>query len=305
MGHLYEFDAFRLDPTERQLLCHGAPVPLSPKVFDTLVALVERGGHLVEKDELMRVVWADAFVEEANLARCVHTLRKALGEQQGEARYIKTVPKRGYRFVAEVREIEDGGSHVTTRDQAEAQTWEQSEAATKNLNGVGTGEVKPGSQPGKEVAANDFSPSPGLSVTSSPLLAASSRRVAVAIYVVPLAFVFAAAAIGAYLYFNRQIATVQTPINSIAVLPFVNDGLNPEVEYLSDGIGESLINGLSQLPNLSVKARSTVSRYKGKEIEPQRVGAELNVQAILNGRVAQRGDDLELSLSLVDARNGN
>ncbi|MBA3321576.1 MAG: winged helix-turn-helix domain-containing protein, partial [Pyrinomonadaceae bacterium] len=79
--HLYEFDAFRLDPAERQLLRDGAPVPLTPKVFETLVVLVERGGHLVEKEELLKLVWAEAFVEEANLARCVHTLRKALSEE--------------------------------------------------------------------------------------------------------------------------------------------------------------------------------------------------------------------------------
>jgi TolB-like protein/Tfp pilus assembly protein PilF len=93
--------------------------------------------------------------------------------------------------------------------------------------------------------------------------------------------------------------------NSIAVLPFVNASGDQNMEYLSDGITESLINSLSQLPNLAVKARSTVFRYKGKEADPQKVGAELNVQAVLNGRVAQRGDDLTLSLELVDAKTGD
>jgi DNA-binding winged helix-turn-helix (wHTH) protein/tetratricopeptide (TPR) repeat protein len=99
----YEFGAFRLDPAERQLLREGVQVPLTPKVFETLVVLVERSGHLVEKEELMELVWAEAFVEEANLARCVHTLRKALGEGHGGHNYIATVPKRGYRFNGEVR----------------------------------------------------------------------------------------------------------------------------------------------------------------------------------------------------------
>jgi TolB-like protein/Tfp pilus assembly protein PilF len=93
--------------------------------------------------------------------------------------------------------------------------------------------------------------------------------------------------------------------NSIAVLPFVNASGDPNMEYLSDGMTESLINSLSQLPNFAVKARSTVFRYKGKEADPQTVGSELNVQAVLNGRVAQRGDDLTLSLELVDAKTGN
>ncbi len=303
--HFYEFDAFRLDPAERQLLRDGTPVALTPKVFETLVVLVERSGHLVEKEELMKLVWADAFVEQANLARSIHTLRKALGEEHNGHQYIETVPKRGYRFVAEVREVANGGA-VATPDQTGARTQRGSAATTENLNGAETETLKLGSQQGNEVAANDFAPSPRLPISPSPLLAASRRRVAVPVFIIPLALIMAVA-VGAYFYFNRsrQEATDNAPINSIAVLPFVNVGADPEVEYLSDGIGESLINSLSQLPHLSVKARSSVFRYKGKEVEPQQVGSELSVQAILNGRMVQRGDDLALSLSLVDASNGN
>ncbi|MDQ3258964.1 MAG: protein kinase, partial [Acidobacteriota bacterium] len=94
-------------------------------------------------------------------------------------------------------------------------------------------------------------------------------------------------------------------IRSIAVLPFANESGNADVEYLSDGMTETLISSLSQLPNLSVKARSSVFRYKGKETNPQTIGKELNVHAILNGRVLQRGDDLTLFLSLVDATTEN
>ena len=116
--------------------------------------------------------------------------------------------------------------------------------------------------------------------------------------------VLVAAVIFGYWFFIRS-STSEATINSIAVLPFVNASGNADVEYLSDGMTESLINSLSQLPHLSVKARSSVFRYKGKEVEPQQVAAELSVQAILNGRVVQRGDDLTLYLSLVDAHNGN
>ena len=94
-------------------------------------------------------------------------------------------------------------------------------------------------------------------------------------------------------------------IESIAVMPFVNESGTADVEYLSDGMTETLISSLSQLPNLSVKARSTVFRYKGKEADAKTVGKELNVQAILNGRVVQRGDQLTLSLELVDAMTEN
>ena len=82
-------------------------------------------------------------------------------------------------------------------------------------------------------------------------------------------------------------------INSIAVMPFVNESGNADVEYLSDGMTETLISSLSNIPNLSVKARSTVFYYKGKETSPQKIGEELRVQAVLLGRVSQRGDDLK------------
>jgi len=94
-------------------------------------------------------------------------------------------------------------------------------------------------------------------------------------------------------------------IKSIAVMPFVNESRNADVEYLSDGMTETLITSLSQVPNLNVKARSSVFRYKGKEIDPKNVGKELNVQAILNGRVAQHGDQLTLNLELVDVQTEN
>jgi serine/threonine protein kinase len=105
-------------------------------------------------------------------------------------------------------------------------------------------------------------------------------------------------------YFNDR-PSHALQIESIAMLPFQNASGNADVEYLSDGMTESLINSLSQLPFLAVKARSSVFRYKGKEVDPQKVASELSVQAILNGRVVQRGDDLALYLSLVDARTGN
>ena len=99
--------------------------------------------------------------------------------------------------------------------------------------------------------------------------------------------------------------TSSVAITSIAVMPFVNEGGKAELEYLSDGMTDTLISSLSQLPNLSVKARSSVFRYKGKETNPQTIGKELNVQAILNGRIAQRGDQLTLTVELVDAQTEN
>src|SRR5262245_43013571 len=102
---IYEFGPYRLDAAERRLLRDGKVVPLQPKTFDVLLALVERHGRLLEKDDLMRAVWPDTVVEEVNLANNISILRKTLSEN-GE-RLIETVPKRGYRFVAEVCELTD------------------------------------------------------------------------------------------------------------------------------------------------------------------------------------------------------
>ena len=94
-------------------------------------------------------------------------------------------------------------------------------------------------------------------------------------------------------------------ITSIAVMPFSNDSGTADAEYLSDGITDSLINSLSQIHGLNVKARSTVFRYKGQNPEPTRLGSELSVNAVVNGRVIQRGDDLSIYLSLVDTKSGD
>jgi Tol biopolymer transport system component/DNA-binding winged helix-turn-helix (wHTH) protein len=112
--HLYEFGPFRLDATERLLLRDKQHIPLTPKAFETLLVLVEHGGHVIDKDELMKKVWPNTFVEEVNLAKNVSSLRKILGGEQSE-HYIETIPKRGYRFVAGVREVwaEDAASFVT------------------------------------------------------------------------------------------------------------------------------------------------------------------------------------------------
>src|SRR5262249_52762695 len=101
---IYEFGPFRLDAAEHLLLRDGESVSLTPKAFDLLLALVERHGRLLEKEDLMKKVWPDTIVEEANLASNISLLRKALGDGENGHRYIETVPKRGYRFVAQVRE---------------------------------------------------------------------------------------------------------------------------------------------------------------------------------------------------------
>ncbi|MGH9836352.1 MAG: winged helix-turn-helix domain-containing protein, partial [Blastocatellia bacterium] len=123
--YLYEFGPFRLDAGERLLLRDGESVPLTPKAFDLLLALIEHHGHLLEKDELMKLVWPDTFVEEANLSYNISLIRKALGDGENGQKYIETVPKRGYRFVSGVRELgaeqAESVEAVARNDEEEAQ----------------------------------------------------------------------------------------------------------------------------------------------------------------------------------------
>ena len=250
-GIFYEFGNFRLDTEERQLLRDGHPVPLTPKAFETLVLLVERAGRLALKDELMHALWPDSFVEESNLTNNIWILRTALGDSQN-GKYIETVPKRGYRFVAEVRPVSAAGHTEVAADKHET--------------------------PLNQIKRHK---------SSGILLAA---------------ILVVASAVGVTVWY-RTAARSKPQVNAIAVLPFVNVSNNPDTEYLSDGVTQSLINNLSQLPNLKVIASTSSFRYKGKEIDLEDVSRALGVEAVLLGRIAQRGDDLLINVELIDARD--
>jgi serine/threonine protein kinase/Tfp pilus assembly protein PilF len=137
--------------------------------------------------------------------------------------------------------------------------------------------------------------------SSAEYIVSGIKRHKIAAAIVLLALLGGVALFASYLHAR----STETAIESIAVMPFVNESGNADVEYLSDGMTETLITSLSQVPNLNVKARSSVFRYKGKETDPKTIGKELNVQAILNGRVAQHGDQLTLNLELVDVQTEN
>lgn len=104
INHFYRFGEFTLDADQRVLLRHGKPLLLAPKLLETLLTLVENGGRIIEKEELMKRLWPDTFVEESNLTYCIVQLRKTLGDEARHPRYIETVPKRGYRFIVDVLE---------------------------------------------------------------------------------------------------------------------------------------------------------------------------------------------------------
>src|SRR5712671_4226584 len=110
--HVFEFGPFRLDGRERVLLCGRQLLPLPPKAFDTLLLLVRHRRRVLDKEDMMRQLWPDTFVEEVNLAQHISLLRKTLGDNRSEPQYIETVPKRGYRFIADVRELDDGSPTI-------------------------------------------------------------------------------------------------------------------------------------------------------------------------------------------------
>ncbi|HEY9503570.1 MAG TPA: transcriptional regulator, partial [Pyrinomonadaceae bacterium] len=99
---IYRFDRFRIDSVKRLLFEDDEIVSLTPKAFDTLLALVEGLGDVLSKEELMQSVWPNQFLEENNLAQNIHAIRRALGEGSGKAKYVETIPKRGYRFVGQI-----------------------------------------------------------------------------------------------------------------------------------------------------------------------------------------------------------
>jgi TolB-like protein/Tfp pilus assembly protein PilF len=157
----------------------------------------------------------------------------------------------------------------------------------------------PPADPSSEAATRTFGNSPSTNDTRSIPSRLGIRAASIVGAVLLLTALFAWVG---YKLYSRDGAR---QIESIAVMPFVNTGANPDLEYLSDGITESLINSLSQIPVLSVKARSSVFTYKGKDVTPQQVAKDLAVQAVVNGRVQQRGDQVILNVELVDAGTGN
>ncbi len=247
---IYKFDAFCVDSGKRLLLRDDEIIALTPKVFETLLYLVNHNGKVLEKDELMSAIWPDTIVEENNLNKNISVLRQVLGEKPGAHRFIVTVPGKGYKFVADVRTISVEKIPETSD-----------------------------SKPRRE--------------------GRSSKRSAFAAAGVIAALAIAVLAFG-YSYFNNQ-----RQIDSIAVMPFVNESGNPELEYLSDGLTGNLIESLSKVPDLQVKALSTVVRYKGANSDARRIGQELNVEAVLFGHLIETGEDLTLQVELVDSRGNN
>ena len=291
--HYYDFGRFRVRVAERVLLRGRDVVPLTPKVFEILLTLVENSGQVISKEDLMRRVWPDTFVEEGNLTQNISLLRKALGEGQNGHQYIETIARRGYRFVAPVSEARDEALNAMSEGAGPV----FGQKALQSKGGLASVETV-----GEPPAENAELESSKLSATPAHLTARpDARRRAMLVALAAIVIV----TVG-IVYFSKRSEAVNNPANvgeSIAVLPFANTAADTETEYFNDKITESLINNLSQLPKLRVVPRSLVFGYKGREVDLRAIGRELNVRTVLTGRVYRRGDTLSIQVDLIDVAN--
>ncbi len=288
-----------MDACERLLLRDSVPVSLQPKAFDTLLVLVENGGRLVEKDALMQAVWPDSFVEEVNLSANISLLRKALGEKQNGHKYIETVPKHGYRFVAPVREISQ--ETPTTILQADRKNDSPEIVAEEKREEIATDATLP--TPYVQPPTHEQRDAPVEIKRASE----TSRRMILAGLL--LLSGISAAALSYYSrHENTDTISTAAPIaGSLAVLPF--QSLNPESDdqYLCVGIADTLITKLSNLRQLTVRPTSAVLRYAGNVGDAERdamaAGRALQVEAILEGSIHRLGDRVRITVRLVGVRD--
>jgi TolB-like protein/DNA-binding winged helix-turn-helix (wHTH) protein/tetratricopeptide (TPR) repeat protein len=285
-AHFYEFGDFRLDTAKRLLQrLDGTTVPLTPRVFETLLYMVEHHDTVLDKERLMEAVWPDSIVEENNLSQNISTLRHIFGETPASHSYIVTVPGRGYRFVAEVSDLTDNGSATVKADQGSGPTLAENrtEAATA------TGRQQ---SPGK---------------TGGPLAFA-------VLGVIVLAVAFLARGPSVDWLKKHRIgnatpatspANVTNTVHSIAVLPFEPLGQDMNDELLGLGMADAVIGRMSSLKQLVVLPTSAVSKYKGPANDPLAAGRALGVDAILSGTVQRSGEQVRVTVQLVNVRSGH
>ena len=272
----YEFGSFRFDAAQRTLQCEGQPVALTPKNLETLLVFLEHRERVLEKDELMTLLWPDSVVEENNLTQNISALRKALGEKPNEQRFIKTIPGRGYRFVAEVRELPAEVETLIVQQSKVSVVIEEEE-------NEGETERKRDGETLQAIAAG----------------APARHRLAV------IAALGLFAMLGVYWWKGRDSALriPQSAIKTLAVLPFKS--LNPKPgqdEYLGIGLADVMITRLSNLSQLAVRPTSSVLPFGGKDA--LQAGQALKVDSVLDGSIQQIGDRVRVTVRLLRTSDG-
>ncbi|MGH9959191.1 MAG: winged helix-turn-helix domain-containing protein, partial [Pyrinomonadaceae bacterium] len=278
------FEGFMLDLTRGCLLRGAREIRLPPKPFEALKYLVENPGRLINKTELIEIIWPDTAVTDDSLVQCLMEVRRALGDDAQQI--IKTVPRRGYIFD---KPVTTGPTALTTYTEEKGVQLIIEEEEETNGHASAATVLHVG---GSVALLPDYKAKTVQRFAS----VIRQHRWAAAIGLLTLA-----ALAGGIVYLTRPVDA----IDSVAVMPFVNVSGDPKTEYLADGISDDVISSLAQIPNLKVIALNSVLRYKGKQTDPQAVGRELNVRAVLIGRLVQQGDDLAISTELVDVRDNH
>ncbi len=275
----YEFGPFQIDAAERMLLRDGQPVPLTPKAFDALLLLVESGGRTIETNDLMNKLWPESFVEEGNLKVTIFKLRKALGESGDRKQYIETIPRRGYRFVAPVKESEKPTVRLTIEKRTTSRVLIEQE---------------------EEIIEQHAESTPTRQATFARRFTPIKKALSVVALVVALG-----AAIVCYKVLSGMSKTEDNRApQSIAVLPFKLLTAGEGDEYLGLGVADTLITKLSSLSQVIVRSTSAVRRYTDKEQDPVEAGRELKVDSVIEGSIQRSGERIRLTVRLVSVRDG-
>jgi len=283
----YRFGRFSLETHDRRLSSEGHEIYLRPKTYDTLLYLLERQGHLVTKNELLDALWADVEVTENALTRCIKEARAALGDQVQSPRFLRTIPRLGYEFIADVERL------------GEATNGEVVEEELRAVRVVTTEEETNG-QPREAAAPWKSTGIPSLRALL-PLHAASRVRAIVG-WLAALVLVAIAVSLG----FNigglrdRLLGRAGPPrIGSVAVLPLENLTGDPQQEYFVDGMTEELISSLGKIAALRVISRTSVMRYKKTDKPLPQIAKELNVDAVIEGSILRAGNRVRITAQLI------
>ncbi len=286
--NLYEFGSFQLDPAKRRLRrLDGTPIPLTPRVFDTLLYMVEHHNTVLDKERIMEAVWPDSIVEENNLAQAISKLRQVFGETPGSHSYIVTVPGRGYRFVAEVNERPT--TAVTVESQIPSPNFPDA------ADTAATTEVA--DSPIPRFAVSDAQPrlpakTGWLWVTG--FLAVAILSIAV-LFVVRHRAPNSAAGAG-------TAKSAPTPVKSIAVLPFDNLSDEKQNAYFTAGVQDEITSNLARIADLKVISRTSANLYKsGNPRNSREIGQQLGVAHLLEGNVQRIGNRLRVNAQLINA----
>jgi len=278
---LYECGPFVLDPLNHVLSRDGSPLPLPPKAFDTLLVLVEHWGDLVEKEQLLKTVWPDTFVEENNLTQYISLLRRVLGDNSDQRQYIETVPKLGYRFVAPVRELEP----------QEGEAQEAHAVAIPTIKG----------EPGTLVPR----PEKGLAAPVGVSQLFSLVRTQSTIFFLGIAMLgLAAIGLIALRMFRRPQAQPSVAVEvrrAVAVLGFKNLAGNPEADWLSTALVEMLNTELSAGERLRAVSGEDIARAK-KDLKI--VDSNILSKASLSQVRKSLGADVTVSGSYLEMGSG-